>query len=246
MEGDRLERSRSWPLVGALRLEDGVLSAWALALPTVSTWFGLTGADSADRGPSPLLGLVELVAIAGAFAALLTRPSDQPPVRLGDRDAPRCIIAGPLIGGLAFASNSALENLGWRSGDWIIALAFLAILVGALASHRLPVVPADVRRAFVLPFTLVCAAYFNSFAAVFLEGLDIRAAFDAAPAAGTGFAIFILGFVLAGMAAFYAMFVVAPRELADPEDSGVRWAIRFASFVGSSLLGVGWLGLIGS
>jgi hypothetical protein len=40
--------------------------------------------------------------------------------------------------------------------------------------------------------------------------------------------------------------VVAPRELADPEDSGVRWVIRFALFVVSSLLGVGWLGLIGS
>jgi hypothetical protein len=232
-------------LVGALRIEDGVLSAWALALPAVSSWFGLTGTNGIDHAPSPLIGLVELLAIAGAFVALLTRPSGQPPVRLGDTEAPRWIIAGPLIGGLAFASNSAFENLGWRAGDWIIALAFLAILIGSLASDRLPVVPAEVRRLLVLPFTLVCAAYFNGFAAVFLEGLDIRSAFAAAPAAGASFALFILGMVLAGMAAFYAMFVVAPRELADPEDSCVRWVIRFALFVVASLLGVGWLGLVG-
>ena len=96
-----------------------------------------------------------------------------------------------------------------------------------------------------MPFILVTAGFFNSFAAVFLEELDLRSTIGSFPPGGLSLVLTVLGLVLAGMAAFYAMFVVAPRELADPEDSGPRWVIRFALFVASSVLGIGWLGLFG-
>ena len=103
---------------------------------------------------------------------------------------------------------------------------------------------APIRRLFVVPFMLVCAAFFNGFAAVLIGSLDIGQVFAQAPAAGASFGFFILGMLLAGMGVFYAMFVVAPRELADPEDSGVRWLLRFAVFVVASLAGIGWLSLL--
>lgn len=202
------------------------------------------GPTATDNGPHPLTGAIELLAVAGAFAALLTRPPDQPSVRLGRSDAPRWIICGPLIGGLAFATDGAMTQLGLGSGDWVIGLAFVAITVGTMGADHLPVVAAPVRRLFVVPFTLVSAAYFNGFAAIFLGSLDIGQVLASAPAAGLSFGLFILVLILGGMAAFYAMFVVAPRELADPEASGIRWAVRFVLFVVASLAGIGWLAVI--
>ncbi len=234
---------RRWLRAGWLRAEDGVLAAWTLALPLVAGWFG-SGSDPLDGGPNPLVGAIQLLAVGGAFAALLTRPPDQPSVRVGGTDAPRWVICGPLVGGLAFATDGAASRLGLGSGDWVIGLSFVAIMIGTLAADHLPVVSAPLRRAFVVPFILVCAAYFNGFAAVFLGSLDIGQVLASAPAAGLGFGLFILGLILGGMAAFYAMFVVAPRELADPEASGFRWALRFVLYVVASLAGIGWLAVV--
>jgi hypothetical protein len=232
-------------LLGAIRVEDGLLAGWSLALPFAAAWFGAAPGEAGLEGPMPLIGAVQLLAVLGAIAALLTRPADQPPVRIGQQDAPRWIIVGPLIGALSFTSADAVANLGLGSGDWLLAIALLAILVGTLAADRLPVVRSPVRRALVLPFILLSATYFNGFAAVFIDGLDLNGAIASSPPGEIGFAIFILFLVVAGMAVFYTMLVVAPRELADPEESGPRWVIRFAMFVAASLLGVGWLALIG-
>lgn len=232
-------------LLSALRVEDGLLAAWSLALPVAGTWFGAGPGGSGDEGPMPLIGAAQLLAVLGAIGALLTRPADQPPVRVGQQDAPRWIIVGPLIGALAFTSGDAVANLGLGSGDWLLPIALLAILVGTLAANHLPVVPSPLRRAFVLPFILLSATYFNGFAAVFIRGLDINAAVAATPTGDIGFAIFVLTLVVAGMAVFYTMLVVAPRELADPEEDGPRWVVRFVLFLAASLLGVGWLAAIG-
>ncbi len=239
-----MEGTGRW-LLGAIRVEDGLLAAWSLALPIAGTWFGAAPGGASLEGPMPLVGAVQLLAVLGAIAALLTRPAGQPSVRVGQQDAPRWIIVGPLIGALAFTSSDAVANLGLGSGDWLLPVAFLAILVGALAADHLPVVPSPVRRAFVLPFTLLSATYFNGFAAVFIDGLDVKGAIAASPPGEIGFAIFVLFLVVAGMAVFYTMLVVAPRELADLEENGPRWVVRFVLFLGASLLGVGWLAAIG-
>ena len=240
-----MQETGRW-LLSALRVEDGLLAAWSLALPFAGAWFGAAPGVDSSQARMPLIGAVQLLAVVGAIAALLTRPADQPKVRLGGAEGPRWIICGPLIGALAFASGDAAANLGIDAAGWIGGIAFLAILVGTLAADRLPVLPSAARRALVVPFILVSATYFNGFAAVFVNGLDVRAAVEASPSGDIGFAAFVLFLVVAGMAVFYAMLVVAPRELADPEESGPRWAVRFALFVAASLLGVGWLsGLAG-
>ena len=56
---------------------------------------------------------------------------------------------------------------------------------------------------------------------------------------------FVLMMVVGGLAVFYAMLVVAPRQLADPEDAGFRWVLRFALFLSASLVGIGWLTVLG-
>lgn len=238
-----MEGVASRRLLDAFRVEDGVLAAWSLVAPSLAAFLRFSPGQTTP--PDPLLGVLELLAILGAFVALLTRPGDQPPVRLADTEAPRWVIAGPLIGGLAFSANAAFENLGLDSGDLVIGLSFVAIMVATLGANHLPVIAAPVRRVLVVPFTLLCATLFNGFAGLFLEGLDIRTLAGSSPAGDAGFAIFLLTLILGGMAAFYAMFVVAPRELADPEDSGVRWVVRFGLYVAASLLGIGWLAVIG-
>ncbi len=195
--------------------------------------------------PTPSIGLAELVAVGGAIAALLTRPPAQPGVRIAGQDAPRWVICGPLIGGLSLGAENAATNLGLASGGWLVGIAFLAILVGTMAADHLPVVQPPVRRLFAVPFILVSAAYFNGFAARFLGSIDIGQVAGSFAGADASFAAFVGVLLLGGMAAFYAMFVVAPRELADPEDAGLRWVVRFVLFVASSLLGIGWVTLLG-
>jgi hypothetical protein len=219
--------ARTW-----LQAEDGVLAAWTFALPAVGGWLGALGSigpGSIEAGPQPLVGLAQLVAVLGAVAALLTRPPDQPGVRIGGQDAPRWVICGPLIGGLSLAADGAASNLGLGLGGWFMGLAFLAILVGTMAADRLPVVEAPVRRLFTVPFILVSAAYFNGFAATFLGAIDIGQVAGSFAGADASFVAFVGVMLLGGMAAFYAMFVVAPRELADPEDAGFRWIMMGSS-----------------
>jgi hypothetical protein len=232
------------PGSGWLRLEDGLLAAWSVALPLVGGWFGSTGILPGLEGGGALAGFVQLIAVLGAFAALLTRPSDQPAVRIGEVEAPRMALSGPLIGGLAFASAGAIDGLGLPSGDWLIGVSFIVLLVGTLGASHLPVVSAPLRRLLVLPFILVSSTYFNGFAGTILDSLDIGQLLAEAPAEGLSLALFILVLIVGGMAAFYAMFVVAPRELADPEGRALPWIARFIVYVAASLAGVSWLRIV--
>ena len=150
--------------------------------------------------------------------------------------APRWILAGPLVGGTAIISSTGFEQLGMRDVD--LSGLVLLIAVAALVANRwLPVVPALVRRLLVLPFTLVAGSFFSGLAAGIIGTVD---AGDVLGAIGTpewGIVAFVLMMVVGGLAVFYAMLVVAPRQLADPEDAGFRWVLRFALFLGASLLG---------
>jgi hypothetical protein len=237
------------PGSGWLRVEDGLLAGWSLALPAVGGWFGSTSTPPGLEGGGAWAGFVQLLAVLGAFAALLTRPTDQPPVRVGEVEAPRIALSGPLIGGLAFAAAGAIEGLGLPSGDWLIAISFVVLLIGILAASHLPVVSAPLRRLFVLPFILVSSTYFNGFAGTVLGSLDIGSLdigelIAQAPAASLSFALFLLVLILGGMAAFYAMFVVAPRELADPEGRALPWIARFIVYMAASLTGLSWLRIV--
>jgi hypothetical protein len=78
-----------------------------------------------------------------------------------------------------------------------------------------------------------------------LEGLDPSDLLGSIGMPDPTFAAFVVLMIVGGLAAFYAMLVVAPRQLADPEDAGFRWVVRFALFLVASLFGIGWLGALG-
>ena len=228
---------RSWG--GALRPEDGVLAAWLAVVDPLSSVAG-------PLTESPLNGVVMVVAGLLAVACLATRPPDQPGVHLtdDDRTAPRWIIAGPLVGGIAIISSTGFDQIGIADVD--LSGLVLLVAVAAIALNRwLPVVSATTRRLLVLPFMLVAGGFFNGLAAAIVETIDPGQVTAAIGTPAWGVTSFIVLMVIGGLAAFYAMLIVAPRQLADPEDAGARWVVRFVLFLVASLVGIGWLTLIG-
>jgi hypothetical protein len=222
---------------GALRVEDGVLAAWLGFLEPLGA---AAGGSSLAEGP--LAGAVMVGATLMAIVCLATRPPDQPGVHLTDdeRVAPRWILAGPLVGGTAIISATGFEQLGIRDVD--LSGIVLLVAVGAIALNRfLPVLPALTRRLLVLPFMVVAGSLFNVLTAGILGTLDPAGMVASIGTPMWGFTAFILLMVGGSLAAFYAMLIVAPRQLADPEDGGFRWVIRFVLFLVASLTGIGWL-----
>jgi hypothetical protein len=227
-------------LLRSLRVEDLILAAWlGLVAPGTDALIG------PEVSEGPIAGLVIVVATLMAIACLATRPPDQPRVRVTDegQDAPRWIIAGPLVGAVALVSSTGFEHLG--IGFDLGGVVLLGAVAAIVANHWLPVLAPEWRRLLVLPFTLVAGSFFASFAADVLEGLDPSDLLGSIGMPDPTFAAFVVLMIVGGLAAFYAMLVVAPRQLADPEDAGFRWVVRFALFLVASLFGIGWLGALG-
>lgn len=53
-----------------------------------------------------------------------------------------------------------------------------------------------------------------------------------------------LFFLLAFSAVYYAILVYAPRQIAEREGGLVEWLLRYAAFVASIVLGLGWLRIL--
>ncbi len=228
----------AWP--AAVRPEDGVLAAWlAVVAPSLS----------ATTGPNlthgPLAGALIILAVVAAIVCLATRPADQPRVTAWDQDGPRWILAGPLVAALGLVSSIGFEQLGLRDSSIIAGPLSLLAIVALLANPHLPVIDARLRRLLVLPFTLVAGSVFSGFAAELLDGLNPADFLGSVGGLGPSFAAFVAVMLLGGLGAFYTMLVVAPRELADPEDAGPRWLLRFVLFLVASLIGIGWLTILG-
>ena len=224
----------------ALRVEDGVLAAWLGILAPLGA---AAGGPSLAEGP--LAGALMVVATLLAIVCLATRPPDQPGVHLTDekRLAPRWILAGPLVGATAIISATGFEQLGINGVD--LSGIVLVVAVAAIVLNRyLPVLPTLSRRLLVLPFMVVAGSLFNVLTAGILGTLDPAGMVASIGTPIWGFTAFILLMVGGSLAAFYAMLIVAPRQLADPEDGGFRWVIRFLLFLVASLTGIGWLAVI--
>jgi len=218
----------------ALRVEDLVLGAANLVGP----WLLGSGIDL-NAAPNAGLGLVMLLALAGAVACIGLRPNGQPSIRAGGVETPRYALVGPLLGALWLVGAFAGEQLGMPDGSLIGTLGAVAAGLAAAGNRFLPVVRPELRRALVTPFVLVCTGIFLGFTGGILSGLDVGAMIRDAPAVGTSFALFVAIMLLGGLAAFYAMFVAAPRALADPEARAWVWVPRFILFVVTAVLGVG-------
>ena len=224
----------------ALRPEDGVLAAWlAFGAPVASAIGG------PNLGDGALAGVVIVGSVIAAIVCLGTRPPDQPRVELGETSGPRWILAGPLIGALGLVSSIGIDHLGLADDAIVAGPISLAAVVALVANPWLPVLGARWRRLLVLPFTLVAGTIFAGFSADLVEGLDPATVIGSVGTPEAAFVAFVIVMVVGGLGAFYAMLVVAPRQLADPEDAGFRWVVRFALFLVAALTGIGWLGLVG-
>jgi hypothetical protein len=143
-------------------------------------------------------------------------------------------------------AGSASAYLGLGIDGLVVGTAFIVITAAMVLGRRLPVIDAGLRRALILPFILVCGGIFNGFAADILDGLDVGALLASVTVDETGFGIFVVGMLLAGLGAFYAALVVAPRLLVAPEAGGgcLVWPARFVLYIVSAVLGIGWLSVI--
>lgn len=225
----------------ALHLEDAALAGWnALGVPLV-TLSALRPVVELGGQPNTLAGVIQLLAVVGVIVAIATRPTGAAPASANE--PARTVLPytiGPLIGGIASVAGSASTYLGVEIDGPAIALAGLALVAALALGDRLPVVDRNLRRVLVLPFIFVSAGVFNRFAADLLDGLRIATLGGRSLSADAGFALFLVGLLVGGLAVFYAALVAAPRQLADPEHGG-GWAVRFVLYLLSAILGIGWL-----
>ena len=113
-----------------------------------------------------------------AIVCLATRPPSEPGIQIGDAVAPRWIIAGPLVGGLAIISSTGFDEIGISEVD-LSGLVLLVAVAAIILNRWLPVVPAVTRRLLVLPFMLVAGSLFSGLAAAMLETLAVDAVLGA-------------------------------------------------------------------
>ena len=231
--------ARPRPL-GTLRVEDFALAAWNLVAVPVGMVLG-GGWMSSER--SPAVGLLEVVAMAGAVVAVASR--DAPSSSLRAEPFRVWALAGPLIGAVALVGGNATDRLGAPVGGFLGLGIFAAVIAAFALGPRLPVLDAGVRRLLVAPFVFVTAGFFTDFVASLLDGLDLPAlAFavfggETTPTEGRALAAFVLFALIAGSGIFYAMLVVAPRELVAAEPRPGVWLLRYLVFVMSAVIGAG-------
>lgn len=229
-----------------LRIEDLLLVGWNLAgvpLVVVGTFAPIVALGD---DPNVAAGVVQLLAVLGAIVAIATRPIGITQEDVLSAARVRLVFIGPLVGAIMFVSGSASAYLGFGVDALATGVAFIVIVAAIAFGDRLPVVDGRVRRALILPFVLISAGIFNGFAADVLDGLDVGELLASLTVDQTGFGIFIVGMILAALATFYAALVVAPRTLVDPEPGAgcLVWPLRFALYVASAMLGIGWLAVI--
>jgi hypothetical protein len=149
---------------------------------------------------------------------------------------------GPFVGGLLLVTISGFTALDAGSQLALPALVLAAILA-AFVHFAVPPLPVIARRVLVTPFVAVAAGIYWNVIAELTGGHG----FTITPTQALSdphAAELILGFLVAFSAVYYAMLIYAPRQVATREGGLVEWVIRYALFVVSVLLGVGWLGAL--
>jgi hypothetical protein len=247
----------------AVRAEDLLLAGWVvLAAPLLAQAGGTAGPFDSGH---PVQGVLLLAGFLGALACLATRspapavatlagsfvaatPADGPGAGAGAGARGTSVLdsaaIGPLVGGLMLVGATGLAELG---ADPLTAFypTIIAVLVLSLAQSHLPTVSTPVRRAMVTPYLLAAGGIFWGIVHAVTGGLDIAGQFgSSATDMSSGVAVVAGAFVL-GAAVCYAMLIYAPRQIADREGGPIQWLARFALFVASVAVGVGWLSLLG-
>ncbi len=227
-------------LRGLLRVEDFLLGTIALVgLPLFDLiTAGAGGAGAGSDAPTPLVGIIGLVAILGVLACLFTRGPGEPPP-FGDG---QLTLQGwarfPLAAGVGIVGIETLPGIG-LDGDPFVGVTFLVVLVSVMIPGRLPVIPVAARRALVTPMAILATGAFDR---IMGSGLGDVLGGTLRGGVPSGLWVF-LPLIIGAAAAIYAMLVVAPRAIADPGAGGVAWVVRFlfllaALTTGNVLFGV--------
>jgi hypothetical protein len=212
-------------LARLLRVEDLLFAALGLfGLPLLGRLIGLGSPQPVtSEGPTAFTGAFGLVAIAGVLACLCTRGAGEP-APFGDGSL---TFEGwarfPLVAGVGIVATQTLPGLG-IDGDPVLGLALVAVTLSVLAYRWLPVVPAGVRRALVIPMGVLATAAFDDLMGGGLADATRELLTGQAPPGAGAFLPLIIGVV----AALYAALVAAPRAIADPGATWLTWAFRFA------------------
>jgi hypothetical protein len=227
-------------LRGLLRVEDFLLGTIALVgLPLFDRiTAGASGTGAGSDAPTPLVGVIGLVAILGVLACLVTRGPGEPPP-FGDG---QLTLQGwarfPLAAGVGIVGIETLPGIG-LDGNPFVGVTFLVALVSVMIPGRLPVIPVAARRALVTPMAILATGAFDR---IMGSGLGDVLGLTLSGEVPSGLSV-LLPLIIGAAAAMYAMLVVAPRAIADPGAGGVAWVVRFlfllaALATGNALFGV--------
>ncbi len=149
---------------------------------------------------------------------------------------------GPLSGALLLVAISAFSALGAPTPA--VYATLLAAALGMIAIRlAVPPIGVLVRRLLVSPFVMIAGGLYWTFIESVVGTPGAAALRRSAPLDPRG-AELALSFLLAFSAVYYAMLVYAPRQIAEREGGLVEWLLRYAAFVASIVLGLGWLRIL--
>jgi hypothetical protein len=230
------ESERTRHLSSQFRAEDWLVAAFvALVCPILVLVEGAAGPF--DTG-QPLQGLLRVVGAIAAVACLVTRSVDRP--EEDDHPVLSQATAGPVIGAVALVAASGLANLGLPPELAFPPALIVLVVVSPLYGH-LPAVPTATRRRLAAPFLLASSGIFWSLVDPVRRRTGVA---DLASMAPEVLALALGVFVLAS-AIYYAMLVYGPRQIVEREGTPLAWLSRYGLFVASTVLGIGWLSVLG-
>jgi hypothetical protein len=235
--------SRFWQ---SLRVEDALLFGWLVLVQPLISELG-SGDRFADLSPEddPLVGLVYLVAAAGAVVALATRSPGESAFDFEAFDSPRSYAMMPFMAALALIASIGAENTGIASAEAAFVPVAAVTVVSYVFYNKLPTLAPNKRRGLMAPFVLVCAGIFNGTMADVLDSVDVGDLFQAA-GGDVQALVGVFSLLVVFSLPFYMMFVFAPRQMTESEGTWPAWAARYGLFLVGAIAGVGWLAAIGS
>jgi hypothetical protein len=224
-----------------LRVEDLAIAGWvAIASPLLFR----AGGDKGVFDPGqPLEGLLRLGAVLGVVACLAARRKTEP----GSPPTPSLLnraSVGPFVGGLLLMTISGFTALSAPTAAVYAALLAAAVVTIAVR-FVVPPISVLVRRVLVSPFLMVAGGlYWTLIESV--VATPATAALRRAALIDWRSVELPLLFLLAFSTVYYAMLIYAPRQIAEREGSPIEWMLRYALFVVSIALGIGWLSALTS
>jgi hypothetical protein len=151
---------------------------------------------------------------------------------------------GPFVGGMLLITIGGFVALD--AGSQVV-LGVLVLTVVALIAVRIavPPLPNPVRRLLISPYVMIAAGLYWTVIEQVVGTPGFSAARNQARIDFHSAELPLL-FLVAFSAVYYAMLIFAPRQIAESEGGIVEWLLRYLAFVVSIVLGIGWLGVIGT